>query len=129
MLSYWQTFIMAQSLTTGGCSAPDILHPPLPHPKAVSTVLTPEGIKRGETQEPFPELSAGALCPCLITLRAVGIAHRCTAYEEESSDTSHAPMTGKNCPRLGIERRRSEPCINRGVLNIGTHIPHPFGTS
>ena len=46
--------IMSQSLTKGGCSVPAITHPPLPHPKAVLAELTPEGINRGEAEEPFP---------------------------------------------------------------------------
>ena len=40
--------LMAQSLTTDGCSVPDILHPPLPHAKAVPTDLTSERIHRDE---------------------------------------------------------------------------------
>jgi hypothetical protein len=42
--------IMSQSVTQGGCSVPDIMHPPLPHPKAVPAELTPEGINRGEAE-------------------------------------------------------------------------------
>jgi hypothetical protein len=39
--------IMSQSLIKGGCSVPDIMHPPLSHPKAVPVDLTLEGINRG----------------------------------------------------------------------------------
>ena len=41
---------MSQSLTKGGCSVPDIMHPPLPHPKAVPADLTLEGINCGEAE-------------------------------------------------------------------------------
>jgi hypothetical protein len=71
---------MSQSLPKGGCSVADIMHPPLPHPKAVPADLTLEGINCGEAEYPFPEPSAGALCPLLITLRALGLSHRCTSY-------------------------------------------------
>src|SRR5882762_837026 len=64
--------IMSQSLTKGGCSVADIMHPPLPHPKAVPGDLTLEGINCGEAEYPFPEPSAGALCQLLITVRALG---------------------------------------------------------
>src|SRR5437016_9721896 len=37
--------------------------------------------------------------------------------------TSHHPMTGKDSSRLGIQRCRSEPCIDRGVLDIGMSQP------
>jgi hypothetical protein len=42
--------IMSQSLTKGDCSVPDIMHPPLPHPKAVPADLTLEGINCGEAE-------------------------------------------------------------------------------
>src|SRR5439155_24779506 len=53
----------------------DIPHPPLPHPKALSAGLTPEGIDGGQTEHPFPEPSAGARRPFLTTLRAGGLSH------------------------------------------------------
>lgn len=36
---------------------------------------------------------------------------------------SHHPMTRKHLPRRTIERCRGEPCIDRGVLNVGVSQP------
>src|SRR5262245_26540479 len=35
----------------------------------------------------------------------------------------HYPMTGKDCACLGIERCRSQPCVDCGVLDIGMSQP------
>jgi len=36
---------------------------------------------------------------------------------------SHHPMTGKHLPRRAVERCCGEPCIDRGVLDIGVSQP------
>jgi hypothetical protein len=53
----------------------DIPHPPLPQPKAVAAILTPEGIDRRRREQPFPESSADPLRQCLPTPRAQRLLH------------------------------------------------------
>jgi hypothetical protein len=116
--------IMSQSLTNNGCSIPGIPYPPLPHPKAVQAVLTPEGINRGEAEEPFPEPSPGAPCPGLLTTpRALGLVHRCVSCAEERDATSHHPRTCTHLSRRPVERCWSEPGLDRRGPHVGLSQP------
>ena len=115
---------MSQSRTTNGCSIPGIPYPPLSHPKAVQAELTPEGINRGEAEEPFPEPSTGAPCPCFLTTpRALGLVHKCVSCEEERDKTSHHLRTCKHLSRRTVERCCREPGIGRRGLNGGMSQP------
>ena len=116
--------IMSQSLPKNGCSIPGILYPSLPHTKAVQAALTPEGINRGEAEEPFPEPSPRAPCPGFLpTPRALGLLHRCVSCEEEWDATSHHPRTCKHLARRTVERCWSEPGLDRRVRNVGMFQP------
>jgi len=47
----------------------------------------------------------------------------CLLLGQESEDTSHHPMARKHLPCRAIQRCRSEPCIDRGVLDIRMSQP------